>query len=321
MGSYRNFDRQLYWSTRRACDVCGGLTRMSQRYPGPAMCRACWEKEEKRQRVLDKAEEAKARAEELQAKLEEARAEASNQEKAAGCDLIRDKINQQVRAELLSVQVEADQEYIELGAEIQSRLEELEMVTKAGAQDLTPTYNEEAVQAGVTQGMVGAISGFMVGVVALVVIVALAGGPIGDLAWVVLAVPIVVLAVLFGYQHATEKARETTRRIRVHRLKHEMQQKQKESRRRTAELEQKLTELRDKMVRKSLTPAARKLIWERDNKTCYLCGGRIKSWRGAYMHVDHLFPWSHGGTNDPENLRATHVRCNLEKSNYIIDES
>ncbi len=85
-------------------------------------------------------------------------------------------------------------------------------------------------------------------------------------------------------------------------------------------LEQRISELRSKMLRIVLTANARKLIWERDNKTCYLCGGKIQSLRGEYMHVDHLLPGVTAALSAHKNLRATHVRCNLGKSNHIIDE-
>ena len=40
----------------------------------------------------------------------------------------------------------------------------------------------------------------------------------------------------------------------------------------------------------------------------------------ARFEVDHVHPWSRGGTHDPENLVAACARCNLEKSDMTVSE-
>ena len=59
-------------------------------------------------------------------------------------------------------------------------------------------------------------------------------------------------------------------------------------------------------------------ICERDGWTCHLCGeaidktphrkGNVNHWGAS---ADHLLPQSHGGTDDPNNLKAAHWICNV----------
>lgn len=50
----------------------------------------------------------------------------------------------------------------------------------------------------------------------------------------------------------------------------------------------------------------------RDEFTCRLC------WQvGGRLEVDHIIPWSAGGSDDPTNLRATCFECNQTRSNFI----
>jgi len=38
------------------------------------------------------------------------------------------------------------------------------------------------------------------------------------------------------------------------------------------------------------------------------------------LEVDHIIPWSRGGSDDPENLAPACFRCNIEKSAQTPDE-
>lgn len=68
-------------------------------------------------------------------------------------------------------------------------------------------------------------------------------------------------------------------------------------------------------------------VFSRDNWTCHLCGGEIprlppsESCNPLYGEIDHVTPRRHGGTDDPENLRASHRACNGNKSDRIEVES
>lgn len=59
----------------------------------------------------------------------------------------------------------------------------------------------------------------------------------------------------------------------------------------------------------------RNFILDRDGHTCAYC--RADAGR---MCADHIVPLSRGGTNDPDNLAAACVPCNLSKSDRLLSE-
>ena len=59
-------------------------------------------------------------------------------------------------------------------------------------------------------------------------------------------------------------------------------------------------------------------IFERDQFTCQYCGQTPPS---VVLHVDHIYPVSQGGTDDPENLRTSCQSCNLGKSDKVISDA
>ena len=69
--------------------------------------------------------------------------------------------------------------------------------------------------------------------------------------------------------------------------------------------------IEDMKERKSLKPSARFAILKRDGFTCQYCGARAPSVR---LEVDHIFPLSKGGSNDPANLKTACWDCNRGKS-------
>jgi 5-methylcytosine-specific restriction endonuclease McrA len=52
---------------------------------------------------------------------------------------------------------------------------------------------------------------------------------------------------------------------------------------------------------------------------CYLCACPIDS--EADAHTDHLIPQSLGGSDEPENLRWTHARCNISRGASRPDDA
>lgn len=61
-------------------------------------------------------------------------------------------------------------------------------------------------------------------------------------------------------------------------------------------------------------------IGDRDGWVCQICRRRVS--RAAYSHadpmsktLDHIIPRSHGGSDDPSNLRIAHQRCNSRRGN------
>jgi len=60
---------------------------------------------------------------------------------------------------------------------------------------------------------------------------------------------------------------------------------------------------------------------ERDGENCALCGDLV-DFTLAWPHkmcatVDHIVPWSRGGTHDEGNLQLAHWSCNLKKNNKV----
>jgi 5-methylcytosine-specific restriction endonuclease McrA/uncharacterized Zn finger protein (UPF0148 family) len=334
------FDAAAYWATRKSCQRCGNRTKFSQGIRGEVLCARCQKSEENRERLrrepLEKAEQARTRAAELDARLRVAQEEAIERNKDSENGLARDRLNSTIRVEMLTAQAEVNQEYIRLGAEIAPIMASLERLQNANTEDFSPQYDSKAIASGLKGGIGGAVGGVFVGFLLMAIVAATAkallGGkglvdqfPVGSstpmvLMWAIVAVAVVIGATVAFAAEANTKAKENARSQHTRVMAGQIEKRKRERAAGIVQLEQKVAELRSKMVRIILTANARKLIWERDKKTCYLCGGQIESWLGKHMHVDHLFPWSHGGSNAPENLRATHVRCNLAKSNRIIDE-
>jgi hypothetical protein len=63
----------------------------------------------------------------------------------------------------------------------------------------------------------------------------------------------------------------------------------------------------------------RAIVLMRDGARCQMCGAEARN--GAQLHVDHILPWSKGGTTTLENLRILCNVCNIGKSNIEVDEA
>lgn len=59
-------------------------------------------------------------------------------------------------------------------------------------------------------------------------------------------------------------------------------------------------------------------ILRRDNYACRYCGARAPF---ADLHIDHVIPRNHGGTDAPWNLTAACADCNLGKSDGVPDQA
>ena len=51
-------------------------------------------------------------------------------------------------------------------------------------------------------------------------------------------------------------------------------------------------------------------IWERDQRTCGICGALVAI---EDLEIDHILPRMMGGLDDATNLRASHRLCNRER--------
>lgn len=74
-----------------------------------------------------------------------------------------------------------------------------------------------------------------------------------------------------------------------------------------------------KRKRKIFTPLERYEIIKTYGSVCYLCQKEIdlrKLW-----HIDHVIPFSKGGSDNIGNLRPTHIKCNELKGSKVISLS
>ena len=72
---------------------------------------------------------------------------------------------------------------------------------------------------------------------------------------------------------------------------------------------------RTKRVR--FNPAMRRAIRDRQRGRCMYCGVQLHQWN---MHIDHVYPAEHGGSNDPSNLQALCSGCNQRKGIQTDEE-
>lgn len=56
-------------------------------------------------------------------------------------------------------------------------------------------------------------------------------------------------------------------------------------------------------------------VMSRDNFRCVFCGKSPATELGTKLHIDHILPFSKGGTNSLENLQTLCEACNTGKSN------
>ena len=54
-------------------------------------------------------------------------------------------------------------------------------------------------------------------------------------------------------------------------------------------------------------------VMQRDGPTCFYCGIDMQNWPHDKIHVDHFYPVSKGGSDDPMNLVVSCSTCNLSK--------
>lgn len=60
-------------------------------------------------------------------------------------------------------------------------------------------------------------------------------------------------------------------------------------------------------------------VMHRDNFKCCKCGASPAKDPSVELHVDHIIPWSKGGETVIENLQTLCSKCNLGKSDLILD--
>ena len=63
--------------------------------------------------------------------------------------------------------------------------------------------------------------------------------------------------------------------------------------------------------------ATRNLVRQRAGNRCEYCGLAQEQSPLASLHIEHIVPVKHGGTDDAENLAAACIDCNLHKGSNI----
>jgi 5-methylcytosine-specific restriction endonuclease McrA len=58
-------------------------------------------------------------------------------------------------------------------------------------------------------------------------------------------------------------------------------------------------------------------IWARDFGICHICGEGVDR---RDTHFDHVIPLSRGGEHVFDNVRTSHSRCNVRKSDKLLEE-
>jgi hypothetical protein len=71
--------------------------------------------------------------------------------------------------------------------------------------------------------------------------------------------------------------------------------------------------------RQPLDRQLRRSILERDGFRCVWCGASYARNRAIVFEVDHIVPWSAGGSDHPINLRTLCQPCNQERSNRVSE--
>lgn len=66
--------------------------------------------------------------------------------------------------------------------------------------------------------------------------------------------------------------------------------------------------------RQAIDPAVRLSIYERDNYACVLCGSTEQ------LSIDHIVPFSAGGSDAVENLRTLCIPCNSRRGAARFDD-
>ena len=66
---------------------------------------------------------------------------------------------------------------------------------------------------------------------------------------------------------------------------------------------------------RSIPLRTRLLVLERDKFRCVYCGRSPALNHGISLHIDHIYPFSKGGSNEIDNLQTLCNECNLGKGN------
>jgi 5-methylcytosine-specific restriction endonuclease McrA len=78
---------------------------------------------------------------------------------------------------------------------------------------------------------------------------------------------------------------------------------------------------RKKVKSRDPSPRLRFEVLARDKFTCRFCGASPMKDPSVTLHIDHIIPWSKGGETSLTNLQTLCAKCNLGKSDLMVDIS
>jgi hypothetical protein len=71
--------------------------------------------------------------------------------------------------------------------------------------------------------------------------------------------------------------------------------------------------------RQPIDPWLRRAVLARDGFRCCWCGASLARNKAIVFEVDHIVPWSAGGSDHPVNLRTLCQDCNQTRSNRVSE--
>ena len=73
--------------------------------------------------------------------------------------------------------------------------------------------------------------------------------------------------------------------------------------------------------REPISQVVRRLVFRRDGWKCQVCGrhpkARDERRLSGQLHLDHIVPWSAGGSDRTDNLRTLCHECNMDRGNRV----
>lgn len=75
--------------------------------------------------------------------------------------------------------------------------------------------------------------------------------------------------------------------------------------------------------RKPISPRIKQGVWDKTKGRCWYCGDEVKPSSDYYrtrQNIDHMTPYSRGGSNGLENLVLACCPCNAEKGAMTLEQ-
>lgn len=85
--------------------------------------------------------------------------------------------------------------------------------------------------------------------------------------------------------------------------------------------EPKKADIRTRTTSRDINLRLRFLVMQRDNFKCCMCGASPAKDPAIVLHIDHIVPWAKGGETTYENLQTLCSKCNLGKSDLLLNEN